>query len=505
MRIVDLLERDALLYPERIGAGVVGGEMLGYAELRARVARLAGALERRGVGRGERVALMASNGLVYFDVYLACAYLGAAAVPVNTHLALPEIAYQMDDAQPVIGVADAAHVDALHAAAPWLPLVCCDDAEWAVMLRNGVEPAGLPSRARPDDVALVIYTSGTTGRPKGVCLTQHALCFNGVSIALAQELRNDEVFLTTTPLYHAATGTRIASMLLDGYTHLVMRDFDAAGFLRSIDEHGVTSTILVPTQLRRVLGVPSLGGATLDTLRLLVYGAAPTALPLIHEALTTLPCGFYQGYGLSEACTNLTGLLPSDHLLAASRPDLLLTCGRVTPGTTLRITDDDGVEVPRGERGELRVFTEKVMAGYWGRPEATRDAIVDGWLRTGDVAVMDGEAYITIVDRAKDMLITGGTNVYPSEIEAVLHAHPDIAEAAVVGAPHIEWGEVPVAFVIARPGHSVDAAAVAAFCRTQLAGIKVPRSISVVEDMPRTANGKVRKVELREQVAAQPA
>jgi long-chain acyl-CoA synthetase len=260
----------------------------------------------------------------------------------------------------------------------------------------------------------------------------------------------------------------------------------------------VTSTILVPTQLRRVLGVPSLGGATLDTLRLLVYGAAPTALPLIHEALATLPCGFYQGYGLSEACTNLTGLLPADHLRAADRPDLLLTCGRATPGVTVRISDDQGNEMPRGERGELRVFTEKVMAGYWGRPEATRETVVDGWLRTGDVAQMDAEGYITIVDRAKDMLITGGTNVYPSEIEAVLHAHPDVAEAAVVGRPDVEWGEVPVAFVIARAGQAVDVAALKDFCRTQLAGIKVPRSIEVVEDMPRTANGKVRKVELRE-------
>jgi acyl-CoA synthetase (AMP-forming)/AMP-acid ligase II len=214
-----------------------------------------------------------------------------------------------------------------------------------------------------------------------------------------------------------------------------------------------------------------------------------------------LPCGLYQGYGLTEATTNLSGLLPEDH-----RPDTpdgrLASAGRPVVGVTMSIRDDDGQPVPVGESGEIWVRTDKVMSGYWQKPEATAEALVDGWLRTGDVGRVDGDGYLSIVDRAKDMLISGGVNVYPSEIETVLRGWPGLADVAVVGAPDDEWGEVPVAFVILEPGTSLDEDGLRAWCRERLAGLKVPRTVYPLAEFPRTATGKIRKVELRDLVPA---
>jgi long-chain acyl-CoA synthetase len=362
------------------------------------------------------------------------------------------------------------------------------------LLNTEARPA-LTAMARADDVAMLVYTSGTTGRPKGVCLTQAALAFNAVTIALAQGLRHEDVFLTTTPLYHVASGTRVTTMLLDGQAHVVMPSFDTESFFEAVESYGVTTTVVVPTQLRRIIESAKPDDARLRTLRLLVYGAAPTSLTLIKRALSVLRCGFYQGYGLTEACTNLTGLLPSDHVDGAD--ERLRSCGRPVPGVEIGIYDSRGERLPAHRVGEIRVRTEKLMAGYWRDPAATSQALTGGWLRTGDMGRVDEAGYLTIVGRAKDMLISGGVNVYPSEIEAVLHLHPAVAEAAVVGHPDEEWGEIPVAFVIPRQDARVSPGEIQQFCRERLAGLKVPRRVELVEDLPRTASGKVRKVELR--------
>lgn len=496
MRITDLLERDAHLHAAKPAVVIVGGTTLTYAELRRRASGLAGSLEALGVGRGDRVVVMAGNSTTPFETYLACALLGAAAVPINTRLTLPEIEYIVGDADPVAAIADPEDAELLSKAVPAdVVTVATDDAEYDRMLR-AEEPGDLERRADEHDVALIIYTSGTTGTPKGVCLSHRALTFNAVTMAIAQRFRPDDVFLSMTPIYHAATGTRVSSMLVDGQTHVVLPSFDAAEALRVIEEHRVTMTIAVPTQLRRMLDEPSFDPERLQSLRLLVYGAAPTGLPLIRRAMTELPCGLYQGYGLTEGTTNLSGLLPEDHQL--DTPDeRLASAGRPVVGVTLSIRDDKGQPVPVGERGEIWVRTDKVMNGYWQKPEATAEVLVDGWLRTGDVGRVDGDGYLSIVDRAKDMLISGGVNVYPSEIEAVLRGWTGFTDVAVIGAPDEEWGEVPIAFVMLEGGATLDEAAVRAFCRERLAGLKVPKAIHVIDEFPRTATGKIRKVELR--------
>jgi long-chain acyl-CoA synthetase len=260
----------------------------------------------------------------------------------------------------------------------------------------------------------------------------------------------------------------------------------------------VTTFISVPTQLRRLLDSPTLAQRDLSSLRLICYGAAPTASVLIRRALSMLNCGFYQGYGLSEATSAVCGLLPSDHRDERQLDQRLRSCGRPLPGIDVRITRPDGSECDPKEIGELCVRADSVMSGYWRNEAATSEALEGGWLHTGDLASRDQGGYVYIAGRAKDMLISGGVNVYPSEIEAVLVSHPEIAEAAVVGAPDDEWGEVPVAFVLPRDGATVDVAAVEDHCTRSLARLKVPRRYIVVEDFPRTDTGKVRKQELKE-------
>ncbi|MGE3621689.1 MAG: class I adenylate-forming enzyme family protein, partial [Acidimicrobiia bacterium] len=440
---------------------------------------------------GDRVALVADAGLVYFDVYLAAAWIGAAVVPVNTRLAGPEGDYIVGHAEPALAVADAAHLDLLPAGAPF-PVVDCGSDAYAEMAAG--DPVAVDAEDR--DVALIIYTSGTTGRPKGVCLTQAALAFNALASGVGQRFVPDDVFLSLTPLYHAACATRVYTMLLDGQCNLVLPRFDEARALRAMEEHGVTSTLVVPVQLRRLVECPSFAATDLSRLRLVMYGAAPTDDGLIERARAAFGKVLHQGYGLSEAVTNLTAFGPEDHELIDERPELLGSCGRVTPGVAIELRDGDGRVVPDGEVGEIWVRTDKVMAGYWRDPAATAETVVDGWLRTGDLARRTADGYFFIAGRAKDMLISGGVNIYPLEIEAVLYEHPSVVDAGVIGVPDERWGEVPAAFVTLRPGAAWDEAEVRAFCEQRLSRIKVPSRFTVIDEFPRTENGKIRKRDL---------
>jgi O-succinylbenzoate-CoA ligase len=497
VRIVDLLERNARIYGPKRAVVVHGGQSLSYRELRDRAARCAGGLERLGVRRGDRVAVVAHNGLTFFDVYLACAYLGAAAVPVSTRLAGPEVQYQLGDAEPSVAVVEPDFVGKVAGSAPaGCTLLVTDSPEFQAAL-TGPEPSDLIGRARPDDLALIIYTSGTTGKPKGACLTHKSLTANAVSLALGQRIVSEDVFMSITPLYHAATGVRVVANLLDGQTHVVMPEFTVEGALDAIEQHQVTTFIAVPTQLRRLLDSPTIATRDLSSLRLICYGAAPTVPTLIRRALATIDTGFYQGYGLSESTSAVCGLLPSDHLDADRLDERLTSCGRPLPGIDVRLCREDGTECVVDEIGEICVRGDNVMAGYWRNDAATKTALRDGWLHTGDLARRDADGYLYISGRAKDMLISGGVNVYPIEIESVLCAHPVVAEAAVVGAADPEWGEVPVAFLLLRAGAQLDADDLEKFCSERLARLKVPQRYEVVDEFPRTDSGKVRKGELR--------
>jgi O-succinylbenzoate-CoA ligase len=492
VRIGELLDRDASLYPDEVAVHVVGDRQLTFSELQLTCRRLAGYLRSRRVRPDDRVLLVADNGLLPFEIHLACAYAGVAVVPLSTRLTASEMAFIVADCKPAMAFADIENAEVIGSVlGAFTPLLIEGSAEYA-RARTLSDPL-TEDAAVSESIALIMYTSGTTGTPKGVCLSHRALTTNAFTLAVSQGLRHRDVFLSMTPLYHAAVGTRIVSMLVDGVAHVVMRGFDSGEALEVISRHRVTTTLVVPTQLRRILDDPSLSGSDLSSLRLLVYGAAPSSQELIRRAISDLSCGLYQGYGLTEAVTNLTGLLPHHHESAdAAR---LRSAGQPVPGVALEIRNEGGERLGPDETGEIFVRTDKVMSGYWGNPDASAHALQDGWLRTGDIGVIDRAGFLTVVDRAKDMLISGGVNVYPSEIERVILPFPDVKDVAVVGRPDEEWGETPVAFVQAST--PIDFAALERHCQRHLAGLKVPKSFYLVEDLPRTPTGKIRKAELR--------
>ncbi|MGD9956086.1 MAG: class I adenylate-forming enzyme family protein [Candidatus Nanopelagicales bacterium] len=506
LSIRDVLARAVQLYADD-AAVLFDGRSSSWADLQRRVFRLANALHDRGIRPGDRLGIGQGNGPEIIEAVLATALLGAVMVPLSTRLSRDELRYLVSDAGLRMAFVEPG-ID-LDGALAGEQVVHTRCAAYDAFVAEGAdaEPAELE---RADMPALQLYTSGTTGRPKGAVLTQRALVQNGLTTLLSQGLSHGDVFLSATPLAHAVSCTRIVALAVDGITHAILPRFTPAAFFAAVASYGVTTTVLVPTMLADILDDPGLGDADLSTLRLLVYGAAPCPEALIRRALATLPCGFLHGYGQTEACPAVTQLTPDEHRWFAAdsaQSGRLGSIGRPVPGVRIRVADDAGNEAAPGTPGELQIRSTKTMVGYWKRDDESADALRDGWLRTGDVAVQDEGGYLFLVDRKKDMLISGGLNVYPSEIERVLREVAGVRDIAVVGAPDERWGEAPVAFFVPADGHAgthlVDA--MARHCRAALAGYKQPREFVAVDELPRNATGKVLKQELRRRVAERPA
>jgi acyl-CoA synthetase (AMP-forming)/AMP-acid ligase II len=498
LRLRDLLYRNADLYGDE-RAVVFAGRSLTWAELTERVARLANRLAAEGIGRGSRIAVLQRNGPEVIEIFQAAAMLGATVVPVSQRLTASEAGYIVDDAAVGFAFVEADHpAGGAFAEIPTIPTRTGRGYDDFVSEGDSCEP---PSAETPDDPMLLLYTSGTTGRPKGAVLTQAAMIQNGLTTQLSQRLTHDDVFLTTTPLTHAAAGTRVFSLAVDGITHVILERFTVEGFLAAVEEYRVTTTILVPTMLRDVVEHEAFDPARLASLRTVLYGAAPTPADLVERALEAIPCGIVHAYGLTEGCPALTIMTADEHRRFRDTPGLrhrLASIGRPVTGVRVQVVGEDGRRVKANEIGELLVRSTKAMVGYWNRPEETAAVDVDGWLATGDVGYQDEDGYLFLVDRKHDMLISGGLNVYPSEIERVLRSAHGVRDAAVVGVPHGRWGEVPVAFVVpATPGGDPSAAAGRA-CRDQLAGYKQPKAILAVDALPRNETGKVTKAVLQE-------
>ncbi len=490
--IPELLAAAAASAPQRRAVVVAGGASVTYAELAERTDRLASWLATGGVRRGDRIAVCAANGLVHFDAYLAAARIGAAAVPVPTGMAGPEVARIVADVLPALALADAAGAEALRAAG--VDVVVEGSRRYRAALATPPDVVPMPE---PSDVALIIYTSGTGGRPRGVCLSQAAITCNAAMTAAAQRFGRHEVYLTSTPLYHTSAAARVFTMLDGAHTHVVLRRFDPAGWLEAVETERVTSTIAVPTQIRRILDHDGYHPARSASLRLLVYGTAPSAPSQVLRMREQFPCGLYQGYGLTETCGVVTGFTAEDHRALTGPDDPRLgSCGRPMDGNEVVVRRPDGTAVVPGEVGEIAVRSPKVMSGYWGDDGATAAAFAAGWLLTGDLATVDAEGYTTIVGRSKEVVISGGVNIYPAQVERVIAAHPDVEEVAVFGTPDADRGEVPAAAVRMRPGGTLDAAAVAELVAARLDRRSRPRHVLFVEDFPRTATGKIRKQDL---------
>jgi fatty-acyl-CoA synthase len=462
---IDRWIRDrAALTPSRVAIDYLGREV-SYAELDARSDELA-----RSLSHGDRVATLTGNTPEHVALLYACAKAGAVLAPFSWRLSAPELAYLLDDADPSLFLVEDEYAGLAEEA---LGLASVDPA------REASGAGGTPSTPDPGDPLLLIYTSGTTGRPKGALLT-HANCFwTNLGFDLSTGVHNDDVVLQVLPQFHCG-GWNVHPLLAwwKGARVVLERSFDAGRCLALIEEKRVTTMMGVPAVYQFMAEQEGFAAADLSSLERVVVGGAPMPVALL-ERWSARGVDIVQGYGLTEAAPNVLCLPPEEARRKAGY------AGKPYPYVEVRLSDEE----------ELLVRGPNVFAGYWRNPEATEAAFLDGWLRTGDLAERDGEGFYRIKGRVKDMVISGGENVYPAEIEQVLAAHPAVVEAAVVGVPDERWGEVCAAFVVLR--RELEEGELEAFCRERLARFKVPKSFHVVDELPRNSLGKVVKADLK--------
>ena len=482
------------------------GTSVSYGELDRRSSQVANALRSAGVQAGDRVAFIDKNGLEWFEVTFGLAKIGAVNVSVNWRLAPAEMAQVIGDAQAhvvIVGTEFFGHIEKVAAELPSVETIIAigahDDwpayADWA-----GAQAADDPGvQATSGDVAFQLYTSGTTGLPKGVMLT-NANFFGGV-IGIAEQWRfsTDSVNLVMMPMFHiAGAGWAMVGMYF-GCQGVVLRDIDPAAILRVIPEFAITNAFMVPAVIQFLLATPGIDETDFSSLRALVYGASPITEKVLVRGMEAMGCEFIQVYGLTETTGAITQLDGVDHDPSGDGR-LLRSCGKPYPWVEIRVVDRaTGEDRPVGEVGELWTRSHQNMAGYWNNPTATAEAVTDGgWFHTGDAGFFDADGYVFLHDRVKDMVVSGGENVYPAEVENVLMGHPQVADVAVIGIPDDRWGEAVHAIVVPVADSSVTSAELIDFSREFLAGYKLPKAVTFTDVLPRNPSGKLLKRELRE-------
>ncbi len=479
-----------------------------WGEVYQRAKRVSRALAAAGVGVGDRVGFLDRNGIEYFEVFFGCALLGAVSVAVNWRLAPAEMGAILEDAGAAAlfyGSDYAATVKELASTATrvrtWVPLDAFPDWRDGEYTTEAEDPGFEPG---PDDVVTQLYTSGTTGLPKGAMIGGSNLSCILTEADRVFHIGSDTVSLVAMPLFHiGGTGWALSGMSRGGHS-VIVRDIDPANVLGLIEKHRITETFVVPAVLMFLLAAPELATTDLSSLRTVFYGASPISEDVLVRSMEALGCDFAQVYGLTETSGAITSLMPDEHDPNGPRSGLLRSAGRPFDHVELRIVDTEtGAELPAGEVGEVWTRSDQNMLGYWNR-EAETAAVLsdDGWFRTGDAGWLDANGYLFLHDRIKDMIVSGGENIYPAEVENVLIAHPGVADAAVIGVPDDRWGETVKAIVVRSAGASVDdealAADIMAATRARLSHYKCPTSVDFVESLPRNPSGKVLKRQLRQ-------
>ncbi|HTK68146.1 MAG TPA: long-chain fatty acid--CoA ligase [Pseudonocardia sp.] len=507
MHLTQGLHRAVQQNPD-LPATIDGDRVRCWVESADRVARLAAGLRAHGVRPGDRVALLALNGDLYHEVLLAVPWADAVLVPVNTRWSVPEIAFSLRDCDAAVLVVDdafAAIVPALREQTPDLRVVL-HSGEPAQRPDGAVDVEGVIAGHQPvedarrggDALAGIFYTGGTTGHPKGVMLSHDNVMSNILGAAAAGVMWDPgSRLLHVAPMFHLAALTGWAIGVTVGGTHVFLPGFTPGGVAAAIERHHVEGMLLVPTMIQMLVDSPDAAGADLSSLRRLLYGASPISDAVLARAAERLPgVGFTQAYGMSELSPIATLLSPTDHLDPVRRR----SGGRAAPHCEVRIVDEQDRELPRGGVGQIVARGDNVMLGYWNRPEETAEALRGGWMHTGDGGYMDDHGYVYVVDRIKDMIVTGGENVYSVEVENALATHPAVASCAVIGVPDAGWGErVHAVVVLAGDVPAPDAEELREHVKNRIAGYKAPRTVEFVDALPLSGAGKVLKRELRKE------
>jgi fatty-acyl-CoA synthase len=490
-----------------------------YLDFDSRVNALCNLFRAHGIKKGGKVAILHPNCHYFMETYYAVAHRGAISVPINYRLAPKDIAFILDDSESTLLIADRKFthlvVPALNEGGTGVQTVLWtgdgENAPLAIESADYEEGIGkyptttLPAEdIREEDTAQLYYTSGTTGRPKGVILTHNNICTHALGAIAELRLTDRDRWIHVAPMFHLADAWATWAITWAGGTHIFATSFDPSEVLEIMEKEQATISNMIPTMLNLLVNHPDAKRWNYSSLRVLLSGGAPIAPEVVKKLVQTFQCDYIQTYGMTETSPYLTLSILKDHL--AGLPDeeqlkIKSKTGREFITVQLKVVREDGKEVAKNEQevGEIIVKGATVTPGYWRLPEETQQAIKDGWLYTGDLAVMDEEGYVTIVDRKKDMILTGGENVYSTEIENVLYMHPAILEAAVVGAPHETWGEIVKAIVVLKEGIEATEEEIIAFCKERLARYKAPKSVEFYPELPKTGSGKIAKRKLREQ------
>ena len=521
MNTADFITITAAIVPDRVGL-VDPDERVTFEQFQTRVNRLAQGLLAMGVGKGSNVGVMSVNSVKFVEAYYATAAVGATFVPLNFRAKPDELSY-------MINTADIGTLFISERYYPLLQEIRSNVPRVANVITVGFEVAGVPtydsvvanSEDIPvftdideDDVSLLIFTSGTTAMPKGVQLSYRALTALVVNTQSPPDPSVDqEVVLASVPFFHIAGASTMASAIFSGRRLVILPAFDPAAWLQAVETEGVTHAFVVPTMLKRVMEVDNFASYNLKSLRGVTYGAAPMPYEVVRRAVEVLPptIGLMNAYGQTEATGSMTFLGPEDHRMDGNPEEnekklvRLRSVGRSMPDIEIGILSPEGKVLATNEDGEICVRGDRVMRGYHKQEEATSSAIHDGWLHTGDVGHLDEDGYLFITGRIKDMIIRGGENIAPAEIEQVLEGHPAVAECAVIGVPDLDWGEVVKALMIPVQGQSASEDDLTSYVKTKLASYKAPAIYEWVDDFPRNHLGKVLKNELRDMHAAKTA
>jgi acyl-CoA synthetase (AMP-forming)/AMP-acid ligase II len=504
--LADILRRRAAATPHP-AAILMPDRTVTFAELDARSSRVGQALRADRVGPGDRVAYLGVNAPSFLEVLYGAAKIGAIATALNNRLSRPELQSILRDAEPRVLVLGAGEPDLPAGDPPTLRRVVSAAEYEAWLAGSGLPESGLAGSSvddpawvgKPADPAIIFYTSGTTGPPKGIVLSGAALGQALATMHYDMELDTTSVAMAPIPYFHIS-GLGLALVAnLNGAALLLETETEPTRLVDLLVRRRVSHAAVVPTLIQRMVDLPAAAGADWSALKYLVYGSAPMPLPVIQAATALFGCGFLQSYGLTESTGGVTVLRPEDHLPGPGREQQLRSVGRAMPGVALRVVDPETLtDLPPGVRGEVLIGGGHLMTGYWRRPDATAAAITeDGWLRTGDGGSFDEEGFLYLHDRLKDMIVSGGENIFPAEVESVLTGHPDIVEVAVIGIPSARWGESPFAVVVRTTDSLVDGPELI-WARERLAHYKCPVGVEFVEALPRNASGKLLKTRLRE-------